>query len=222
MKIVITSVNDEKIKYVVGEEVETTVEGIKNRISEIDKDLERGIVDREAEVEDIKKEAENEIMKKKAELEVTLREYARSIYLARDQKLTSLSEELEKEVAEVNELNNEKTRLNAILGNVSKLKDKVKTEAPVVEEAIPVVEETAPVVEETTSVVEEVISEVAPVEPVEAPVVEESAAVKAQIIEEPVVEETKAEEKVEESAKKPLGSLKASTMNVKPKKKIVF
>lgn len=165
MKLIITGVDQDKVSYVEGEEVEVTVDQMKARIQEIDNFLKDNYLDTfEASIESAKASVQQLIDSKKIEidekhvilnkefegkrsaLDKELEDYVTEAKAKEVESIEAITQNFNKEKEEFEALTREKAKLIAILSNIEAMEPEVKAEETKPEEA-PVVDE-EPVVEE--------------------------------------------------------------------------
>ena len=196
-KLVITGAGNGKVTYLVGDEIETSVDEIKARIAEIEETLamrpdfasERGSIEAKAKEAIVNKA--NEISGKKAELDQEYKTFVTEVELEKTDLLKDVADREGKYNDSITNLIHERAKLLAILDNLP-------LDEPVAEDIEDHFEEAqAPVVEEQPVVQEEPVAE-----EVQEPVVEEAPVVEEQPAPAPVVEEKPAEAPVEKPRKR--------------------
>lgn len=139
-KIVIMNVADGKVSYIKGDEVVVNISDLENRLSEIDKELEKGKPDYLEAIRSLEGQAEKaianktkEIDKKVEELKKELDDYIETINFELENSKEVINRKAEVEDEAYSNLIKEKNGLLAILDNVItekevEVKEEVKTE----------------------------------------------------------------------------------------------
>ena len=166
-KLIITGIENGKIKYIEGDEVSTSVEEIQNRVNELREKISKA---RSVTLADLESNHQKSLAEVSSEFEVKLKELEET----RDNKIKELNLSFESEVnelssvlAEVESLEREETKLTLILEGLKS--QEVKEPDPVAE----VEEEPKPVIEQE---VEEIVEEKPEEEVVKVPLVTPSNA----------------------------------------------
>lgn len=137
-KLIITSTNNGTIRYIEGDEVEVSIDGVKERVSAIEAELAKDETSFTAKIEEIKKSKEERIAQRKNRLEVEIQ--------AANQRCNSDIEAIEKEIeARIQRettayeqdkvhreaLEKEKVKLTAVLQSAPVLQSQPVTEAKI-------------------------------------------------------------------------------------------
>lgn len=133
-KLIVTSAENGRIKYIEGEEIQVSINDIKNRISQIDKQLLSIGSNLEDEIANIKKEGKDQISKKRAILEEEIKKandkYASEVNYINslmNSKIRSAESKYLNSSINKKSLEDEKAKLNKILSSASIKEEKAES-----------------------------------------------------------------------------------------------